>query len=88
MKITRVTNGCGLKEVARFGVQFRPVKRDRCDIVPEADCRYRRPSSRQETALAIADHYHLVERGVPSPRDRRLCERPAVIRANASLTGR
>ena len=53
-------------QVARLGIQFRTVKRDRRDIVPEAIAAIDDHHLRQETSLAMADQYHLIERSVPS----------------------
>src|SRR5208282_3694452 len=49
-------------EVARLGIEFRLVKRDRRDVVPEAIAAFDDHHLCQEPALAVADHYHLVER--------------------------
>src|SRR5258708_23764615 len=53
-------------KIARLGIELRLVKRDRRDVVPEAIPAIDDHHFRQEPALAVADHYHLVERRVLS----------------------
>ena len=94
MKITRVTNGSGLKNIVRAaksrvsGSSSAFVKRNRRDIVPEAIAAIDDHHLGQEPALAVADHNHLVKRRVLSLGIDAFAHRLRAIPANASRTTR